>query len=48
MVLHTLRETSEESFINLLEDLKRDIRQKDYETAATNFANALYPPSTKG
>ncbi len=48
MVLRTLRDNSEEYFINILEDLKRGIREKDYETAATNFANALYPPETKG
>lgn len=43
MVLRTLRDNSEEYFINILEDLKRGIREKDYEAAATNFANALYP-----
>lgn len=48
MVLHRLQKTSADEFINLLEDLKQDIREKDYETAATNFANALYPSETKG
>ncbi|MBB4615375.1 hypothetical protein [Novosphingobium taihuense] len=48
MVLRILRETSEEYFINLLENLKRDIREKDCEKAATNFANALFPSGTKG
>lgn len=48
MVLRTLRDTSEENLINILEDLKRGIIEKDYETAATKFANALYPSGNKG
>lgn len=45
MILSALRKTPADEFIELLEALKKDIRKNGDETAASNFANALYPKS---
>lgn len=45
MMLRALRKTPADEFIEFLENLKKDIREKDDETAASNFANAVYPKS---
>lgn len=45
MMLYALRKTPADEFIELLETLKKDIREKDDETAVSIFANALYPKS---
>lgn len=45
MVLGALQKTPADEFIELLEVLKTDIRENGIETAASNFAHALYPKS---
>lgn len=45
MLLGALQKTPAGEFIELLEVLKTDIRENGIETAASNFAHALYPKS---
>lgn len=45
MMLGALQKTPADEFIELLEVLKTDIRENGIETAASNFAHALYPKS---